>query len=77
MSSGWINGVQTGDTHQSIDYNEVNVQPALDKIADFRADMGSTNLGDALEKAAFCKDIAKEIRVFMLTDGDADNKSKV
>ena len=71
--------MEIGDTYQfTFSYTDENVEAALEQISEFDADMGGTEILMPLSVSIdTLAEHAKETRVFLLTDGQVDNREKV
>lgn len=60
------------------DYTDATVQAAINQISDFEAEMGGTMISAPLSVAVdtLSKE-QKETRIFLLTDGCADDRDEV
>ena len=56
-------------------YNDDIISQILSEITHFKADFGGTNILDPLKKVTEASNFGdKKLRVFLLTDGEVDNK---
>lgn len=62
---------------KSVEYNDTNVEEAIDKIEDFEADFGGTDIASPLlDIVKIEKEQKKYIRhVILLTDGQVGNSA--